>query len=424
MSVLKSRKRGDLVNNNEISFLLKPARFHPAHIYNFQVSLMARRDLCNDASSVASSSTSFSDADEATERPHSPTSLFEDSLFTLFSHNQPAHGDPGDTCKYSHRNLPPRYVSSSGRTTTLRYKIAHNSGTNTKLFAHYQWDAGLYLADLIAEHSSGCLAPEVARAKQAEGNFVDVRSKTVVELGAGTGLPGLVACVMGAKKTVITDYPDPDVIHNLECNLDLALVRSSRGKKRELHPYYVEARERVQVLGMGWGNENEELHVLHASSSASSLSLAQGYDLILAADVLWVSSSHPLLIHSIRRLLKRDRDARCVLVAGFHTGRPAVRRFFVQLAQAANETDKSLDEERKASIIPDWQEKHFGGIWERNIDGSQRAWSSASVPCKTDYKSEIFTDNAEEQSAEEEMGDISDRGSWVVVASLRWADLD
>ncbi len=117
-------------------------------------------------------------------RPHSPTSLFEDSLFTLFSHNQPAHGDPGDTCKYTHRNLPPQYLStsSSSRQATLRYKIAQNSGTNTKLFAHHQWDAGLYLADLIAEHSSSKASSEVVQGKQKACNFVDVRGKSIVEL--------------------------------------------------------------------------------------------------------------------------------------------------------------------------------------------------------------------------------------------------
>ncbi|GAC96205.1 hypothetical protein PHSY_003785 [Pseudozyma hubeiensis SY62] len=381
---------------------------------------MKARDLHDDASSIASSSSSSSTTIEGSERPHSPTSLFEDSLFTLFSHNQPAHGDPGDTCKYTHPNLPSRYATSPDRPTTIRYQISQNSGTNTKLFAHHQWDAGLYLADLIAEQSHG----GVAQGKQEERRFVDVRDKTVVELGAGTGLPGLVACVMGADRTVITDYPDTHVIDNLERNLDLALVPSRKGKERELNPYYTEARKRVQVLGLGWGNADEEARVLRASRSLSESEAIEGYDLVLAADVLWVSSAHPLLIHSIRKLLKRDRDARCALIAGFHTGRPAVRRFFLQLAQPANSDDAKLEQGRKGAIIPDWEEDTFGGLWERNIDGSRRPWSGAPMPCKSNHDANSYSDNAEDVGAEEEMGDISDRGSWVVVASLRWADLD
>ncbi|TKY87155.1 hypothetical protein EX895_003832 [Sporisorium graminicola] len=374
----------------------------------------------DDAASIASSSSASSDATSARERPHSPTSLFEDSLFTLFSHNQPAHGDPGDTCRYTHAHLAPRYLSASrARPTTLRYKIAQNSGTNTKLFAHHQWDAGLYLADLIAEQSFSSNSEGKQRERRA---FVDVRGRDVVELGAGTGLPGLVACAMGAQRTVITDYPDAHVMDNLERNLDLALLprssSSSKRSERRPNPHYLEARKRVQVMGLGWGNADEEARVLAASAADA------GYDVVLAADVLWVSSAHPLLIHSIRKLLKRDRNARCVLIAGFHTGRPAVRRFFVQLAQPADSNDTSLDRERKAGIVPDWQDTEFGGICERNVDGSQRAWSGAPVPSKADYDKGKLTSFESEEGAMEEMGDISDRGSWVVVASLRWADLE
>ncbi|KAF6767133.1 Nicotinamide N-methyltransferase-like protein [Kalmanozyma brasiliensis GHG001] len=375
----------------------------------------------DDRASIASSSSTSSEADG---RPHSPTSLFEDSLFSLFSHHQPAHGDPGDTCKYTHRNLPPRYTSSSRRPATLRYKIAENSGTNTKLFAHHQWDAGLYLADLIAEQSVDHDASDVVLGKRREKTFVDVRDKAVVELGAGTGLPGLVACVMGADRTVVTDYPDPHVIDNLERNLDLALLPRKSSKEKDPHRHYLEARKRVQVLGLGWGNADEEERVLTAASSSSNPDTKAGYDLVLAADVLWVSSAHPLLIHSIRKLLKRDRDARCVLIAGFHTGRPAVRRFFFQLAQPADQHDASLKEERKAGILPDWQETAFGGLWERNVEGVERAWAGASMPSKAVYDVNGAVKDADAGQEEEEMGDISGRGSWVVVASLRWADLD
>ncbi len=358
----------------------------------------------------ASCSSSSSTRSRSRSRSRSPTSLFEDSLFTLFSHNQPAHGDPGDVCKYTHDNLPPRKIASTSgsgaRKATLRYRIAQNSGTNTKLFAHHQWDAGLYLADLIAEQSfvptQSQAASEVALGKQRDA-FADVRGKAVVELGAGTGLPGLVACVMGAAKTVITDYPDPHVIENLRGNLELALVpkqqASDSSSQKQRNPHYAEARARVEVLGLGWGNHDEEARVYN--SSLSSGGSGGGYDVVLAADVLWVSSAHPLLIHSIRALLKRDRNARCVLIAGFHTGRPAVRRFFVQLAQADTTGDATLADGRCAGIVPDWEEASYGGIWERNIDGVTRAYSDT----------------------EDDMGDISDRGSWVVVASLRWADL-
>ena len=41
----------------------------------------------------------------------------------------------------------------------------------------------------------------------------------MLELGAGAGLPSLVAAILGARKVVVTDYPDPDLIVNLEHNV-------------------------------------------------------------------------------------------------------------------------------------------------------------------------------------------------------------
>jgi predicted nicotinamide N-methyase len=54
-------------------------------------------------------------------------------------------------------------------------------------------------------------------------NPILVRHQRVCELGAGAGLPSIVATLAGAKKVVVTDYPDEGLIENLrwnaECNL-------------------------------------------------------------------------------------------------------------------------------------------------------------------------------------------------------------
>jgi hypothetical protein len=46
-----------------------------------------------------------------------------------------------------------------------------------------------------------------------------VKDKTVLELGAGAGLPSLVCALNGAAKVVVTDYPDADLIDNLRYNV-------------------------------------------------------------------------------------------------------------------------------------------------------------------------------------------------------------
>jgi len=46
-----------------------------------------------------------------------------------------------------------------------------------------------------------------------------VNGKFVLELGAGGGLPGIVAAQNSATNVVLTDYPDSALIENLEYNV-------------------------------------------------------------------------------------------------------------------------------------------------------------------------------------------------------------
>lgn len=46
-----------------------------------------------------------------------------------------------------------------------------------------------------------------------------MKGKTVLELGAGGGLPSLVCALNGASQVVVTDYPDADLIENLHYNI-------------------------------------------------------------------------------------------------------------------------------------------------------------------------------------------------------------
>jgi predicted nicotinamide N-methyase len=47
-----------------------------------------------------------------------------------------------------------------------------------------------------------------------------VKGKSVLELGAGAGLPSLICAINGASQVVVTDYPDADLIENLRYNID------------------------------------------------------------------------------------------------------------------------------------------------------------------------------------------------------------
>ena len=105
--------------------------------------------------------------------------------------------------------------------------------------------------------------------------------------------------------------------------------------------------------------------------------------MVVAADVLWVSSMHDALLATVTALLAHTRDARFVLVAGFHTGRPAIARFLDAALAAGLEY---------AADAP------YGGVYERRFDGTTRAW----------------------QRVDDEMGDIGERAQWVLLAVVQW----
>jgi EEF1A N-terminal glycine/lysine methyltransferase len=46
-----------------------------------------------------------------------------------------------------------------------------------------------------------------------------VSGKNILELGAGAGLPSLVCSLKGASTVIVSDYPDPDLVENLEYNI-------------------------------------------------------------------------------------------------------------------------------------------------------------------------------------------------------------
>ncbi|KAJ3864292.1 hypothetical protein EV359DRAFT_41354, partial [Lentinula novae-zelandiae] len=89
-------------------------------------------------------------------------------------------------------------------------------------------------------------------------------NKSILELGAGGALPSFVAAECGARKVVITDYPDPDLIQNIEYNIrenadvvnPLAIfsrLRSFSGarsvlNKLQLHCFYLRNRPHYNVI--------------------------------------------------------------------------------------------------------------------------------------------------------------------------------
>ncbi|KAI8656736.1 hypothetical protein NCS56_01278400 [Fusarium sp. Ph1] len=238
------------------------------------------------------------------------------------------HGDAEHSLSYASPHLP----------KTLLIDLADPvKEDDRKLFSHYLWNASLLLAEFIEADSLG-IPLEKPREAQDSLSF-DVKGLDTLELGAGTALPSIMGGLLGAKRVVVTDYPAEPVLKTLRTNV-----------ARNIQPSFY--------------------HPLNSSNQ-------HAFDRVIVADCLWIPWQHANLHRSIAFFLRRTPEARCWVVAGFHTGREKMPGFYA--AEALKEV--GLKAER---------------IWERDCNGEERPWD---------------TDRED---------DVTVRKRWLVVASLKW----
>ncbi|KAK5099594.1 Protein N-terminal and lysine N-methyltransferase efm7 [Exophiala xenobiotica] len=161
------------------------------------------------------------------------------------------------------------YITKQNVHIPLRL-VGHNP-----LWGHLLWNAGQVIAKYI------------------EDNAVDVAAdRTVLELGAGAGLPSLICALHGAKKVVLTDYPDTDLIENLRYNI-------SHSIDQQYQPAIV-------AKGYLWGNDPQPLKVELTAPE-------EGFDLLILADILFNHSEHDKLILTMRQTLGNRHGARALV---------------------------------------------------------------------------------------------------------------
>lgn len=293
--------------------------------------------------------------------------IFESSMESLFGHHQAASGKPGQRCRLD-----------LGKEAIVEYIIpAQQEASNTRLFAHYQWDAGLHLALMLRELYSA------SSSQNHTIKNIQMQSRNVLELGAGTGLPSLICALGKAKKVLITDYPDDGLINAIEENISMNNVGRITSAK-----------------GLDWSDENQVSRILQDSPQS------KGYNLILCADVLWLSSCHSSLLKTITTLMERSSSSRVLVLSGFHTGRRALTAFFHRAIQVG--------------LSPDWHDNN-GGVLEYNvITRKVRPWSARKqFPTKEQADEKAVND----ENDIDEMDDYTERTKWLLYVSLRWAGM-
>ncbi|KFA74468.1 hypothetical protein S40288_06431 [Stachybotrys chartarum IBT 40288] len=215
--------------------------------------------------------------------------------------------DPEDYYPPSPPPTKQSYTMQSGKAVTLH--LVGASPTE----AHHLWNGAKIISDYLENDPSR------------------VKGKTVLELGAAAGLPSLVAGILGARKVVMTDFPDPDLVSNMQKNIDECdETVEPRG--------HIAAT--IDALGFVWGADPEPL--------LARLPAAEDrFDVLILADLLFRHAEHGALVKTIKETLKRSRSAvACVFFTSYRPWKQDLDMKFFDVARDAGLEVEQVDERR------------------------------------------------------------------------------
>ncbi|OAQ73818.1 phytanoyl-CoA dioxygenase [Pochonia chlamydosporia 170] len=191
------------------------------------------------------------------------------------------------------------FTMQSGKQVTLH--LVGHSPTE----AHHLWNGAKFISDYFEEDPSR------------------VEGKSVLELGAAAGLPSLVAGILGAKKVVMTDFPDPDLVANMQKNIDECNgTVKPEGRIEQI----------IDAVGFVWGgdpepllarltpasdtkehqhqkNDEKETEKGNTSQKATGDGMQQRFDVLVLADLLFRHAEHGALVKTIKETMRASRDS-------------------------------------------------------------------------------------------------------------------
>ncbi|KAG0364797.1 hypothetical protein BC939DRAFT_500602 [Gamsiella multidivaricata] len=203
------------------------------------------------------------------------------------------------------------------------------------LWGHHLWNAAKVFANWMDSHPEHSLG------------------KNVLELGAGAALPSFVAAVNGASKVVITDYPDHDLISNIQYNAEQVVPKQTEEGI-------------VIVQGYLWGSNTRPL-LAHFNPSISTspstrssstetttetaaASPKQLFDTIILSDLLFNHSQHRSMLKTCKETLRPGTGRVFVFFTHHRPWLADADNKFFEIAAAPvvdpPEGDESSDDER------------------------------------------------------------------------------
>ncbi|KAF2628293.1 hypothetical protein BU25DRAFT_339853 [Macroventuria anomochaeta] len=280
-----------------------------------------------------------------------PEDIFGSSLGGVFTDDlQNQHGDDPDTV----------IVYKNARHGNLEFRTAEINGEEERRkMAHYLWNAGVLMAELVGGRpEEGPATPIAVFGNEGRKNgewwmskeeeiLWNVEGESVIELGAGVGLGGVMSALAGAREVTITDYPAPPILEAAKTNVT----------KNLNEPF----QSRVTVEGHLWGDV----------SSDFARTNAHKYTRVLAADCLWMLGEHENLAKSMLHFLADVPDARVLCIAGFHTGRAKLVPFFEEVVPQQGLEVEEMYEMDADGVRRPWAKERDGG--RENI-GERKKW--------------------------------------------------
>ncbi|KAI6082937.1 hypothetical protein F4821DRAFT_272104 [Hypoxylon rubiginosum] len=209
------------------------------------------------------------------------------------------------------------YTLQSGKTITL-HLVGHSP-----LEAHHLWNGSRIISKHFETHVS------------------EVQGRTVLELGAGAGLPSIVCAILGAEKTVVTDYPDPDLVVNMQKNiLGCELIPASNGDAED---------SPIIADGYTWGADPTHL-LAHLKPVKRDR-----FDVLILADLLFRHSEHRNMISSIEATMSRKKTSTAYVC--FTSYRPWLQHKDLAFFDIARErgfvVEKFLEEKMDRAMFED-----------------------------------------------------------------------
>ncbi|KAM9361620.1 EEF1A lysine methyltransferase 3-like [Symphorus nematophorus] len=211
---------------------------------------------------------------------------------------------PVDDCLFADTFSQDAVYNLVGQELKIRQVYGANLGVAAPV-----WEAALHLCNYL-EHQS-----------------VELRGKRIIELGAGTGVVGILAARLGAVVT-LTDLPLalPQLQFNVSANMP------SSGWPTSL----------PTVLPLSWGEDH--------------MNFPSDWDLVLCADIIYLPDTYSLLVETLAHLCKNGAVAYLSSKMRKEHGTPSFyeeflpSRFNVELV---NRDDKQNINIYKASLSKD-----------------------------------------------------------------------